>query len=49
MVTTYNTRKEGKQFVIASFQALFVDLCKEEKDFAGNAQSPCDLPMLTKV
>lgn len=49
MVTTYNTRKEGKQYVISTFQPLFIDLCKEETDFAGNAQTPPNLALLTKV
>ena len=49
MVTTYNTRKEGKTYVINTFQQLFVDLCKDETDFAGNAQTPPNLALLTKV
>lgn len=48
MVTTYNTRKEGKQYVVNTFQGLFSSLAKEETDFAGSATVPPNLTLLTK-
>jgi hypothetical protein len=50
MLTTYNTRKEGKTYVQNTFTTLFKDLLTVNEDFGGtmNQKGP-NLPLLTKV
>jgi hypothetical protein len=50
MLTTYNTRKEGKTYVQTTFSALFKDLLTVQEDFGGTmSQKGPNIPMLTKV
>lgn len=50
MLTTYNTRKEGKTYVQNTFIDLFKDLMSVNEDFGGtiNQKGP-NLELLTKV
>jgi len=49
MLTTYNTRKEGKTYVQNTFISLFKDLLSINEDFGGTmSQKGPNIPMLTK-
>jgi len=49
MLTTYNTRKEGKTYVKNTFVSLFKDLLSVNEDFGGTmSQKGPNIPVLTK-